>query len=205
MKYIIGNLKDSLNDKNVQKYVDIISKNKYEGLIICPSYEYLKYFDNMKNIGNQDYYEDRNEKYVIIGHYDRRDTIQEIKEKIKKATEKNITIILCIGNKKLYDIEDIKNQLDKYLDKICIKDIIIAYEPISMIGNNKEIDIEKLNECITYIKKYFNNKVKVIYGGNVNEKNISNILEICDGILAGRLSFDPQKFTYIIDKYIKKV
>ena len=205
MKYIIGNLKNSLNEKNVQNYVDIISKNKYEGLIICPSYEYLKYFDNMKNIGNQDYYEDRNEKYVIIGHYDRKDTVNEIKEKLKKATDRNMKVILCIGNKKLYDIEDIKNQLDQYLDGICIKNIIIAYESISMIGNNKEIDINKLKKCINYIKKYFNNEIKVLYGGNVNEKNISDILKICDGILAGRLSFDPQNFTYIIDKYIKNI
>ena len=45
--------------KILRKYKGRNRVNKYEGLIICPSYEYLKYFDNMKNIGNQDYYKDR--------------------------------------------------------------------------------------------------------------------------------------------------
>lgn len=204
MKYIVGNLKDSLNDNNVKNYVDIISKNKYEGLIICPSYKYLDYFKNIKNIGNQDYYEDRDEKYVIIGHYDRKNTIKEINDKLKKATNRNITVILCVGNDKLYDLENIKYELDKYLEGIDNKNnIIIAYEPTSMIGNNKNIDIDKLKECVSYIKEYFNNKVSVLYGGNVNENNISSILEISDGILVGRLSYDPQYFTNIINKFIK--
>lgn len=199
MKYIVGNLKGSLNEKNIDKYVDIISKVKYDNLIICPENKYINKFKNIK-IGSQDYYEGINTKYVILGHYEKGNTSQEINKKIKESLKNNIKVILCIGDK------EIKTQLNEDLKDINdFNNIIVAYEPVSMIGTNNKVELDRVKENILYVKNYFNNNMVVLYGGNVNENNIEEILKISDGVLVGRLCFNPITFKDVINKIIKKL
>lgn len=197
-KYIVANLKDSLTDKTFKEYIDIISDIDYDNLIICPSYKYLKQFKNINCfLGMQDYYDDTICDYVIIGHYEKNNSVDEINDKIKKAENKNIKIILCVGNDSSDDLNSLKKKVDSY--KIN-SDIIIAYEPNYMINSKKNVDIKMVDKTIKFLKENYN--YKVLYGGNVNESNINDLLSICDGVLIGRSSFNPHKFTKLIKKNI---
>ena len=198
MKYIIANLKDSLNDNNINQYVSNINKNKYDNLIICPGIKYINYFKNNK-ICLQDYYENVKCEYALLGHYEKRQSYEIIKNKIKKCIDEKIKVILCIGNDEFDDYNSLKEQLDYYFNDINNENIIIAYEPFFMIGSNNKLDKNKIKRNIDYIKNYFSNDIKVLYGGNVNEKNINEIIDICDGVLLGRTSYDHIKLLKIIN------
>ena len=206
MKYIVANLKSSLNDNNIDEYISIINKISYSNLIICPSKKYINSFDKKIKIGTQDYYDDIKKDYCIIGHYEKKNTSEEINNKVKNALNNNINVFLCVGNYDYNDIDALKKELDLYLKDIDdFSKISIAYEPYFMINTNKKIDYNKVNKCIIFIKKYFNNKVKVFYGGNVNDKSIDEILKICDGIFLGRASFDPYNLTNMVNKIRKNI
>ena len=199
-KYIVLNLKNSLNDKNVFEYVDNIKNIKYDNLIICPSKKYIKYFkSNNYKLCTQDYYDDIKSDYVIINHHELEQTKKEVIDKIKKSINEKRKIILCIGNNKGDSLIDLKNEISSYHIN---SNIILAYEPYYMIGSNEDVDINEISRTIQYIKQNFNN-IKVLYGGNVNEKEIENILNISDGVLLGRLSFNVYNITKILNNLIK--
>ena len=97
----------------------------------------------------------------------------------------------------------IRNALFNVYD---INNIIIAYEPVWSVGTNKLPSNIELEKTISYIKELiynmYNKKIKVIYGGSINEKNIETIKTInnLDGFLIGSASLNPTKFIEIIKK-----
>ena len=96
-------------------------------------------------------------------------------------------------------------KLNLYLINIKkLSNIIIAYEPNFMVGSNNKVDLKFIESYYNFIKSHFSN-IPVIYGGNVNKNNIKNILKIYDGVLIGRLSFNPHKFTKVLNKIIKNI
>ena len=117
--------------------------------------------------------------------------------------------ILCVGESleqrenNTY-IEFIMDELEKAFNNIKeIDKIIIAYEPIYSIGTGIIPKNEEIEEVIKTIKdKYPNNKV--LYGGSVNEENISiiNNISIIDGYLLGGISLKPNKLKELISKII---
>lgn len=157
-------------------------------------------------------------KYIIVGHSERRIKLNEsnieINNKIKNSIKYNLNVILCIGetldelNTSRRNIV-LKKQIFDCLNGISdLTNIIIAYEPVWAVGTNKLPNIEELEKIIVYIKQtvleMFNQNVKVIYGGSVNEDNILNLnnIDILDGFLIGSASLNPIKFTQIIKKII---
>lgn len=214
-KLVVANLKSFLDDFNVENYAKNIKNINYNNLVICPQDKYLDLIksDSYK-LGLQDFSDNYTKvEYILLGHYDRRkdnETDEMINEKVKMSLSNNLKVILCIGNNKDDDYEYIYNQIN-----ICLKDIskeelsniILAYEPFYMIGNDLTIDINEVNDYISHIKEYikdnYNFDMKILYGGNVNELNVNEIIEICDGILVGRVSFDVDRFTQILQKISK--
>ena len=81
------------------------------------------------------------------------------------------------------------------------KNILIAYEPVWSIGTGIIPKSNELFDTIDFIKKRMKN-YKVLYGGSVNPKNISQLKSInnIDGYLIGGASQDPKKFIDIIKK-----
>ena len=105
-----------------------------------------------------------------------------------------LKVIFCIGEtlaekkrKKTKSVisKQIKLGLDKVKDK---SKIFIAYEPVWSIGTGKIPKTNELEQTIEFIKKKFKGKPpKILYGGSVNPKNISNLKKITnlDGFLVG--------------------
>ena len=159
-------------------------------------------------------------KYIILGHSENRamgETNNLIKRKIKSALKQNLNVIFCIGENlrerrkgKTFKIlsKQIKESIEK---KFNLKKIFITYEPVWSIGTNKILKSEDLKKTFLFIKKFYkkNFKIKsdpvILYGGSVNEKNISKFRSIdeINGFLIGGASQSSKKFIDIIKNYYK--
>ena len=151
--------------------------------------------------------------YVLIGHSEQRDYLNEDNEslqyKIKDALIKNISPIFCIGEPKNIKDKDqtkdyLRSQLE-ILDSMDSDQITIAYEPIWAIGTGENADKIYIEEVHCFIKEFcsyelnFKEKVSVVYGGSVKLTNCEDILSSgeVDGLLIGGASLDPDTFTKI--------
>ena len=157
-------------------------------------------------------------KFVIIGHSENRlegDSDKKINLKIKSSLKENLKVIFCIG-------ENLKEKRNKKTNKILnsqiinglkniknLNNIIVAYEPIWAIGTGiipKSNDLDKQVKTIKKIlnKRFKSKNPKVLYGGSVNSKNISDLRQISsiDGFLIGGASQKSKNFIDIIKKTI---
>lgn len=210
---------------------DIISNNME--LIIAPSTPYLSLFKN-ENIElcsqdiniNSDLYltgdtsiealKSLDVKYAIIGHFERRKYYNEnhniLLKKINIALNNDIKVIYCIGETKEEYLRKVKHQvLERDIARILnnipeekMSDIIIAYEPAYLIGNNEPYDIPEIESTIKFIKRiiesYYHHKVSIIFGGNVNSSNIKELETIkeLDGYILGSSCLNPNNIEEII-------
>ena len=151
---------------------------------------------------------------VEIGHAERikyfNENLIHMNKKINLALKYNLIPLVCIGEAK-YEKNILKRkkflnkQIEILLKKIRNrkKQIILAYEPIWAIGGgNKAANIDYCNESIHYIRESALkrlNKVSVLYGGSVNEKNYTKFTEskFIDGIFIGRAALDAKNFIKI--------
>lgn len=159
--------------------------------------------------------------YVIIGHSERRkyynETNYTIRQKMIYAHKLGLKTILCLGES-LHDRENgsFKEVLAQILAE-CVPtcatfdNTVIAYEPIWAIGTGKTASIEQIEDIHQFLlnvsrnllkntTQTFEQNVKIIYGGSVNEKNAKSILSAknVSGLLVGGASLDPEKFYQII-------
>ena len=162
--------------------------------------------------------------WTIIGHHERRKYFFEdeniIGKKIEQAIKYKLNFILCIGDDKeakennCYDI--IKRQLNTAFEKIKGNwdNVVIAYEPIIEKDNNGNYIIkEKIQEIHEFIRKEIkekmgeeiSNKIRIIYGGNVDEKNCNELIQLkdVDGFLVSEPSLKPT-FINIIESAKRK-
>lgn len=129
--------------------------------------------------------------YVILGHSERRNIFGEtdelINKKIKKALEKDLTPIFCIGEKLEEREKDLTfNVIEKQikegfygLNKDEAKKIIVAYEPVWAIGTGKVATPEQAEEVHAYIRKLLSeiydedtaDSITILYGGSVKPNN----------------------------------
>ena len=165
--------------------------------------------------------------YTIIGHSERRKYFNEnetiINKKIEKALENNLNIILCIGDNKEAkennkSLEIIKMQLDTCFKNIKnnnnLENIIIAYEPIWENEMNISIKKEEIQEIHLFIrneisKKFgeeIGNKIRIIFGGNVDDKNCNELITLkdVDGFLVGDHSIHSSFNNIIESAKLKK-
>jgi triosephosphate isomerase len=150
--------------------------------------------------------------YVILGHSENRkkgETDKLINHKIKSAIKAKLIVIFCIGEtlteKKRGKTRSIlSKQINLGLDKIKKKsNIFIAYEPIWSIGTGNIPKSNELEKTIEFIKNKFKGKSpKILYGGSVNPKNISDLKRIknLNGFLIGGASQSSKKFIDIVKK-----
>lgn len=220
-KIIIANHKMNLNISEINEYINKLKTVK-DKFIVCPTSIYIPYFVNsgyrvgIQNVHFKDYGAYTGEvspyqakkigaNYAIIGHSERRinfnETDEIIKEKIDKCLKNKLTVILCVGetleereNGKTFEV--IKKQLS-ILDNP--ENVIVSYEPVWMIGNDKILDINDIKEVVKFIKKCYN--VKVLYGGGISEDNIAllNQVKNLDGYIIGSASTNASELLKILE------
>ncbi len=165
--------------------------------------------------------------YAIVGHSERRiyfnESLELIRDKVAAAVRNEITPILCIGETSRERRAGETKQVlhDQIITAISnltaeeVSNMVIAYEPvwaISTFGGElaKPTHIEPL---LAYIRsqveelygKSAAKKVRVLYGGSVDDHIVSGYLEIpgCDGVLVGSASLNYHKFSGIVDAAYK--
>ena len=220
------NNKSNLGKEEFEAYLSDLNKiNTDHRLILCPTFLNIGNFNssnislgaqNVSSYDNGAYtgeisakqLSSYNVKYAIIGHSERREyqkeSNEEIKEKLLKLIENDITPILCIGESKLQRdnntyMEVLKEELSILKDMN--KEVIIAYEPIWSIGTGVIPTKEEIEEVFTFIKNLLPNN-KVLYGGSANNGNIDMLktISLIDGYLLGGLSLKPIELQTFIDK-----
>ena len=161
-------------------------------------------------------------KYVIIGHSERRkyfgETNEQINKKIKKALDRDINPIFCIGetleeNRAEKKSEVLERQITEGLHGVSKFEIqnsklVIAYEPVWAIGTGQNCSVDETLKSMLLIRKIISNRynreladdMKMLYGGSVNSKNSAEYIKGggVSGLLVGGASLDAQEFISII-------
>ena len=249
-RFVVGNWKmnpQTLEDarkifKGIRRVTDNI---KNVELIICPPFSFiypLYKTSGSISIGSQDVFWEENGsftgevsaqmlfdvgcKYDIVGHSERRElgeTNDVVARKVGASVEKNLKVILCIGEKTRNEngeyLDFLKNQITESLAKVpkrYLQNIIIAYEPVWAIGKSYSNAMagKDVQEVSIFIKKVLSDiygkddsaKIPVLYGGSVAPINAKDIIEAgqVDGFLVGRQSLEPVSFGDIV-KIVSKV
>jgi triosephosphate isomerase len=160
-------------------------------------------------------------EYVIVGHSERRQNFKETDEMVNKkviaAVENDLIPIICVGETKAERKAGkkksvVKKQLLAALKNVKLdraKEIIIAYEPVWVIGTGKPVKPEDAEEMHVMVRglldklytpalrdKYF----RIIYGGSVDSKSASDFFkqELIDGSLVGGASLLVNEFVGIV-------
>ena len=229
---MFGNVNSLNSINKVVSFLKKFKYKKFSKVVYCPPNTLINSLSNHKNsrfisIGAQNCHQNKTPgpftgfvnssmlknagaKYVIIGHSENRQNGENDKIlnlKISSALESKLKVIFCIGEtlkekRKKVTKRILTKQIDIGLKKIKNKkDIIIAYEPVWAIGTGLTPNNVELHEIINFIKKKLK-KIKVLYGGSVNPKNINVLKNInnIDGFLIGGASQNPNKFIDIIKK-----
>ncbi|TNF08626.1 MAG: triose-phosphate isomerase [Bacillota bacterium] len=164
--------------------------------------------------------------YCIIGHSERRayfnETDETVNLKLIAAVNADIIPIVCVGES--LEIREagttdhvVKKQIEKaYLNVDAEEALktVIAYEPIWAIGTGRTATPEQANETIIAIRnvlatlytKEVADKIRILYGGSVNVKNVDSLLSMSDidGALVGGASLDPKSYLTLVKAALKK-
>ena len=249
-KLIAGNWKMNNTNKEglelVSKLKDLVKDCKDRDIMIAPSFTCLSDIHNAISgsnikLGAQNlYFEEKGAftgqvsadmllstgcEYVIIGHSECRDIFGEtdelINKKVKRALEKKLIPVLCIGEhleerEKGITADIVSNQTKKGFEGISEQDalkVVIAYEPVWAIGTGKTAtpqDADDVHKSIREtLKSIYNENVAenviILYGGSVNENNADELLNMpnIDGALVGGASLVADKFARIVN-FIQK-
>ena len=157
---------------------------------------------------------------VILGHSERRQFFGEgnalINLKVKKALEKGLVPIFCVGEmledrkngnyKKL--VEEQINEGLKGIHRTEIQEVVIAYEPVWAIGTGETASPEQAQEMHAFIRnllaKNFNSAIamdmSILYGGSVKPDNARELFgqPDVDGGLIGGASLKADSFNELI-------
>ena len=157
-------------------------------------------------------------KFVIIGHSERRDYHNESDEviaaKVAAALRHKLVPVICVGETS----EDLEKfgasavpvaQLEKALESVSASDeIVVAYEPVWAIGSGQAATAEQAQEVCAKLRQTIAEKLgadaaaktRVLYGGSVKANNIASFMREpdVDGALVGGASLQLDEFASII-------
>lgn len=159
--------------------------------------------------------------FVILGHSERRKYLNETDEmvhrKVGMALSAGLVPVVCVGETFEQRHDGSKDytliqQTTKALEGVQIgpdQRVIIAYEPVWVIGTGQAIEPEEAALSQQVIRQVLfdlftpsvvKNNFSVIYGGSVDATNTSQLisLEENDGFLVGAASQSAEEFEAII-------
>jgi len=156
--------------------------------------------------------------WCLIGHSERRgefglptpaESSALLATKMKYLIEKNINVVLCIGEPLPVREKGIDavlafcvEQLEPCKDMLDPTKVVIAYEPVWSIGTGVTASPEQAQETHARLRKWLEDNVskdcaenmRIQYGGSANAKNAPD-LSACpdvDGFLVGGASLKPE-------------
>ncbi len=159
-------------------------------------------------------------EYVIIGHSERREyfaeTDETVNKKVKKALEKGLIPIVCVGEKLEHREKGITKdivcpQTKKAFEGISANDakkVVVAYEPIWAIGTGKTATSEDANNTIKEIRGALkevygavSEEIRIQYGGSMNAQNATELMAMSDidGGLIGGASLKAEDFSKVVN------
>lgn len=159
--------------------------------------------------------------HCIIGHSERRQYAQEddatVNVKAKEALKRGLTPIICIGETLEQKQQDqtekvLTKQILGAMDGIEVSQVIFAYEPVWAIGTGESATAEEaqrihafIRSVLEYLDEQNAEKVSILYGGSVNEKNAQEFAAMndIDGVLVGGASLQVDSFQKIIAVFAK--
>ncbi|MFA6428687.1 MAG: triose-phosphate isomerase [Candidatus Buchananbacteria bacterium] len=163
--------------------------------------------------------------YTIVGHSERRQHLTEtdlmVHQKVKASLAQNLKPIICVG-------ETFEQRQDSQQDYVIIKQvtaalagleikpedqIIVAYEPVWVIGTGQAVLPEQANHIAKVIRQTLvdlfplvqvKNNFRIIYGGSVDQNNAVGFLaeEVITGFLVGGASLSAEKFLPLINQLV---
>jgi triosephosphate isomerase len=158
--------------------------------------------------------------HVIVGHSERRQRLCEseemINQKMSAVLKSGLVPILCVGetfSERQEGRKDfvIAGQVESALKNIQLieKKILIAYEPVWVIGSGQAVKIDEAEHAARVIKQVLidlypdidlKQSVQVLYGGSVDSKNISYFIssEYLSGVLVGGASLQTDEFANMV-------
>jgi triosephosphate isomerase len=160
-------------------------------------------------------------EYVIIGHSERRqyfgETDETVNKRAKAALEYSLKPIICVGET-LAEREAGKtaevvirqiNGAFAGIEKLSLKRIVVAYEPVWAIGTGKTATPQDANETIAVIRKALrklygktaSRALRIQYGGSMNPKNATELMAMpeIDGGLIGGASLKAEDFAKVVN------
>ncbi len=161
--------------------------------------------------------------YCIVGHSERREHVGEtdlmIHRKVSALLSIGLIPIVCVGEnfeerqqgQKEYVI---LRQVTKALEGIELKStdkVVIAYEPVWVIGSGQAIDPEEAEHThkaiLQAVINLFDTEVartqfRIVYGGSVDKDTIQGFLKqpSIAGVLVGSASIDPDHLMSLIHR-----
>src|ERR1700674_4453046 len=159
-------------------------------------------------------------EWVIVGHSERRaylfETDDMVARKAAAALATGLNVILCVGELDEHYVvgkgdEVVTTQVKAGLASCSADDssrLVVAYEPVWAIGTGKNADPEHAYKTMRLIRRVVGEmigagarrKVRILYGGSVNSKNVQQYVELplCDGALVGGASLVADEFAHIV-------
>jgi triosephosphate isomerase (TIM) len=159
--------------------------------------------------------------YVLVGHSERRNIFGEsddiVAKKTQAAVRNGIMPVVCIGETLQERLANetkqvLHNQITAGLMNLTSREasaIVIAYEPVWAIGTGEFAKPDQVEEVSKYIRNQVAelfgdrtaSRIRILYGGSVDEHNASSYLSIpdCDGALVGGASLNQHKFSRIVE------
>lgn len=159
-------------------------------------------------------------QFVIVGHSERRQYLGEtdeiVNKKIQGCLDNKIAPILCVGetaddrrNNSTDNVlfRQVTNAL-KNIDLIPDEQIVIAYEPVWVIGSGRTIEPEEAEHAFKIINQalidlapltIIRSSVRIVYGGSIDSSNFKDFtdLEHFSGFLVGGASLKAEEFINI--------
>lgn len=157
--------------------------------------------------------------HVIVGHSERKrymaETYKMISKKVRAALNAKLTPVVCIGEKERGENKgELEKQMREILVGISNEDVtrlVLAYEPEWAISSNANAQPAHPDDCkssIDFMRATLLDmfgeaqakKVRILYGGSTDSKNISEFIKqgAAQGALVGSSSLDEKEFVSLV-------
>ena len=223
-----ANFKTNHTRKSTENYIEdlqsqLTNKKTDDRVLIFPPLTALDAYHGDFTIGTQNAYPVENGAFtgevgleqlaefsintILIGHSERRDTLNESQEDIAKKfaffKEHHFQIIYCIGESleiREQGFEAVIEHLGSQFEGIdtSYQNFMVAYEPIWAIGTGRTASVEEITETHNALKKIVDRPL--LYGGSVKGANIAEIasIENVNGVLVGGASLKTETFLELV-------